>query len=138
MLVKNDTKKEKRETLENKVSLSLREFSKAKILFRLVNNKRENSKSFNIYEKAKFSTNIEKAFNNDYRKIDIEYDTTKNNRFKKVNLLVDINSYLDKEKKSLYLDLINSNKKYIKENNISNRDILENINYFEKKINELK
>jgi len=138
MLVKNDTKKEKKETLENKVSLSLREFSKAKILFRLVNNKRENSKSFNIYEKAKFSTNLENAFNNDYRKIDIEYDTTKNNRFKKVNLLVDINSYLDKEKKSLYLDLINSNKKYIKENNITNKDILENINYFEKKINELK
>jgi hypothetical protein len=55
MLVKNDTKKEKKETLENKVSLSLREFSKAKILFRLVNNKRENSKSFNIYEKAKLS-----------------------------------------------------------------------------------
>jgi hypothetical protein len=138
MLVKNDTKKEKKETLENKVSLSLREFSKAKILFRLVNNKRENSKSFNIYEKAKFSSNIENAFNNDYRKIDIEYDTTKNNRFKKVNLLVDINSYLDREKKSLYLDLINSNKKYIKENNISNKDIIENINYFEKKINELK
>jgi hypothetical protein len=138
MLVKNDTKKEKKETLENKVSLSLREFSKAKILFRLVNNKRENSKSFNIYEKAKFSTNIENAFNNDYRKIDIEYDTTKNNRFKKVNLLVDINSYLDKDKKNLYLDLLNSNKKYIKENNISNKDILENINYFEKKINELK
>ena len=70
-----DKKKEKKETLENKVSLSLREFSKAKILFRLVNNKRENTKSFNIYEKAKFSSNIENAFNNDYRKIDIEYDT---------------------------------------------------------------
>ena len=133
-----DKKKEKKETLENKVSLSLREFSKAKILFRLVNTKRENSKSFNIYEKAKLSTNLELAFNNDYRKIDIEYDTTKNNRFKKVNLLVDINSYLDKEKKSLYLDLLNSNKKYVKENNISNKDILENINYFEKKILELK
>jgi len=133
---KNDTIK--KETLENKVSLSLREFSKARVLFRLVNTKRENSKSFNIYDKAKFSTNLENAFNNDYRKIDIEYDTTKNNRFKKVNLLLDINSYLDKEKKSLYLDLINSNKKYIKENNISNKDILENINYFEKKINELK
>jgi hypothetical protein len=138
MLVKNDTKKEKKETLENKVSLSLREFSKAKILFRLVNNKRENSKSFNIYEKAKLSTNLELAFNNDYRKIDIEYDTTKNNRFKKVNLLVDINSYLDKDKKNLYLDLLNSNKKYIKENNISNKDILENINYFEKKIKRVK
>lgn len=138
MLVKNDTIKEKKATLENKVSLSLREFSKARVLFRLVNTKRENTKSFNIYDKAKFSTNLEKAFNNDYRKIDIEYDTTKNNRFKKVNLLLDINSYLDKDKKSLYLDLINSNKKYIKENNITNKDILENINYFEKKINELK
>ena len=138
MLVKNDTKKEKKETLENKVSLSLREFSKAKILFRLVNTKRENTKSFNIYEKAKFSTNLEKAFNNDYRKIDIEYDTTKNDRFKKVNLLVDINSYLNKDKKNLYLDLLNSNKKYVKENNITNKDILENINYFEKKILELK
>jgi hypothetical protein len=133
-----DKKKEKKETLENKVSLSLREFSKAKILFRLVNTKRENSKSFNIYEKAKFSSNLENAFNNDYRKIDIEYDTTKNDRFKKVNLLVDINSYLNKDKKNLYLDLLNSNKKYIKENNISNKDILENINYFEKKILELK
>ena len=96
------------------------------------------SKSFNIYEKAKFSTNLENAFNNNYRKIDIEYDTTKNDRFKKVNLLVDINSYLNKDKKNLYLDLLNSNKKYIKENNISNKDIVENINYFEKKINELK
>jgi hypothetical protein len=133
-----DKKKEKKETLENKVSLSLREFSKAKILFRLVNTKRENSKSFNIYEKAKLSTNLENAFNNDYRKIDIEYDTTKNDRFKKVNLLVDINSYLDKDKKNLYLDLLNSNKKYIKENNISNKDILENINYFEKKIKRVK
>ena len=123
---------------ENKVALSFREKLNTRILFRLFNTKRNKSKSFNIYEKAKFSTNIENAFNNDYRKIDIEYDTTKNNRFKKVNLLVDINSYLDREKKSLYLDLINSNKKYIKENNISNKDILENINYFEKKINELK
>ena len=136
MLVKNDTKKEKKETLENKVSLSLREFSKAKILFRLVNNKRENSKSFNIYEKAKLSTNLELAFNNDYRKIDIEYDTTKNNRFKKVNLLVDINSYLDKEKKSLYLDLLNSNNKFIKENKVSS-EIIENQNYFTKLVNSL-
>ena len=35
----------------------------------------EKSKSFNIYEKAKFSTNIELAYNNSYRKIDIDYDT---------------------------------------------------------------
>ena len=122
--------------VENKISLSLREFSKKKILFRLVNTKRNNTKSFNIYEKAKFSNNIEIAFNNSYRKIDIEYDTTKNNRFKKVNLLVDLNSYLDKSKKSLYLDLLNSNDTYIKENKVSN-EIIENNKYFRNLVNSL-
>ena len=122
--------------IENKIALSFREFKDKKILFRLFNNKRDKTKSFIIYEKAKFSTNIEKAFNNDYRKIDIEYDTTKNNRFKKVNLLIDLNSYLDKNKKDLYLDLINSNKEFIKTNKVSN-EILENIKYFETKINSL-
>ena len=122
--------------VENKISLSLREFSKKRILFRLVNTKRNNTKSFNIYEKAKFSNNIEIAFNNSYRKIDIEYDTTKNNRFKKVNLLVDINSYLDKSKKNLYLDLLNSNDTYIKENKVSN-EIIENNKYFRNLVNSL-
>ena len=122
--------------VENKISLSLREFSKKRILFRLVNTKRNNTKSFNIYEKAKFSNNIEIAFNNSYRKIDIEYDTTKNNRFKKVNLLVDINSYLDKSKKALYLDLLNSNDTYIKENKVSN-EIIENNKYFRNLVNSL-
>jgi hypothetical protein len=122
--------------IENKIALSFREFKDKKILFRLFNNKRDKTKSFFIYEKAKFSTNIEKAFNNNYRKIDIEYDTTKNNRFKKVNLLVDINSYLDKNKKDLYLDLLNSNKEFIKTNKVSN-EILENIKFFENKVNSL-
>ena len=122
--------------IENKIALSFREFKDKKILFRLFNNKRDKTKSFFIYEKAKFSTNIELAFNNDYRKIDIEYDTTKNNRFKKVNLLVDINSYLDKSKKNLYLDLINSNKEFIKNNKVSN-DIIENIKFFENRVNSL-
>ena len=124
--------------IENKIALSFREFKDKKVLFRLFNNKRDKTKSFIIYEKAKFSTTIEKAFNNDYRKVDIEYDTTKNNRFKKVNLLIDLNSYLDKNKKNLYLDLIESNKIFLKENNITNKNILENISYFEKRINELK
>ena len=119
--------------VENKVSLSHREISKNKLLFRLVNTKREKSKSFNIYEKAKFSTNIELAYNNSYRKIDIDYDTTFNNRFKKVNLLVDFPQYLTKEKKSLYLDLLNSNNKFIKENKVSS-EIIENQNYFTKLI----
>ena len=122
--------------IENKIALSFREFKDKKVLFRLFNNKRDKTKSFIIYEKAKFSTTIEKAFNNDYRKVDIEYDTTRNNRFKKVNLLVDINSYLDKSKKDLYLDLINSNKEFIKKNKVDN-SIIENIKYFENKINSL-
>ena len=122
--------------VENKVSLSHREISKNKLLFRLVNTKREKSKSFNIYEKAEFSTNIELAYNNSYRKIDIDYDTTFNNRFKKVNLLVDFPQYLTKEKKSLYLDLLNSNNKFIKENKVSS-EIIENQNYFTKLVNSL-
>ena len=122
--------------IENKVALSFREFKDKKVLFRLFNNKRDKTKSFIIYEKAKFSTTIEKAFNNDYRKVDIEYDTTRNNRFKKVNLLIDINSYLDKSKKDLYLDLINSNKEFIKKNKVDN-SIIENIKFFEEKIKSL-
>ena len=126
----------KKNIIENKIALSFREFKDKKVLFRLFNNKRDKTKSFIIYEKAKFSTNIESAFNNDYRKVDIEYDTTKNNRFKKVNLLIDLNSYLDKSKKDLYLDLINSNKEFIKKNKVSS-EIIENIKYFENKINSL-
>ena len=122
--------------IENKIALSFREYKDKKILFRLFNNKRDKTKSFFIYEKAKNSTTIELAFNNDYRKIDIEYDTTKNNRFKKVNLLIDLNSYLDKNKKDLYLDLLNSNKEFIKTNKVSN-DIIENIKFFENKVNSL-
>jgi len=122
---------------ENKVALSFRENENKKVLFRLFNTKREKSVSFNIYEKAKFSTTIKEAFNNDYRKVDIEYDTTKNNRFKKVNLLIDLNSYLDKSKINLYKDLINSNKEFIKNNKVDN-SIIENIKFFEDKINNLK
>ena len=39
-------------------------------------------------------------------------------------------------KKNLYLDLINSNKEFIKNNKVSN-EILENIKYFEDKIKSL-
>jgi hypothetical protein len=122
--------------VENKVALSFRELANKKLLFRLSNTKRNNTISFNIYEKAKNSSTILEAFNNDYRKIDIEYDTTKNNRFNKVNLLVDINSYLDKSKKALYLDLLNSNDTYIKENKVSN-EIIENNKYFRNLVNSL-
>ena len=71
---------------ENKVSLSFREYENKKVLFRLFNTKREKSISFNIYEKANFSSTIKEAFNNDYRTIDFDYDSTKNNRFKKAKI----------------------------------------------------
>ena len=135
--MKNITTNNKNEKIvENKIALSFREFANKRVLFRLVNNKRSKSKSYDIYEKAKLSTNVELAFNNSYRKIDIEYDTTKNNRFKKVNLLIDINSYIDKNKKSLYIDLLNSNDTFIKENKVSN-DIIENNKYFRNLVNSL-
>jgi len=133
--IKND--KKENNLKENKIALSFREFENKKVLFRFFNTKREKSLSFAIYEKAKFSKNIKDAFNNDYRKVDIEYDTTKNNRFKKVNLLIDLNSYLDKSKINLYRDLINSNKEFIKSNKVDN-DLIENIKYFENRINDLK
>jgi len=129
-------KKLENKIVENKIALSFRELANKKLLFRLSNTKRNNTKSFNIYEKAKNSTTIKEAFNLDYRKIDIEYDTTKNNRFKKVNLLLDINAYLDKSKKNLYLDLLNSNDTYIKENKVSN-EIIENNKYFRNLVNSL-
>ena len=133
---KIEAKIEEKKIIENKISLSFREYANKKLLFRLVNNKRNNTKSFSIYEKAKNSTTIKEAFNLDYRKIDIEYDTTKNNRFKKVNLLIDLNSYLDKSKKNLYLDLLNSNDTFIKENKVSN-EIIENNKYFRNLVNSL-
>ena len=132
-IIENNVEKK---IVENKISLSFREYANKKLLFRLVNNKRSKSKSYDIYENAKNSTTIKEAFNLDYRKIDIEYDTTKNNRFKKVNLLIDLNSYLDKSKKNLYLDLLNSNKEFIKNNKVSN-EILENIKYFDNIVNSL-
>ena len=136
--MKNINNDKKENTLkENKVALSFRENENKKVLFRLFNTKREKSVSFNIYENAKFSTTIKDAFLNNYRKVDIEYDTTKNNRFKKVNLLIDLNSYLDKSKINLYKDLINSNKEFIKNNKVDN-SILENIKFFEDRINNLK
>ena len=133
---KIEAKIEEKKIIENKISLSFREYANKKLLFRLVNNKRNKSKSYDIYENAKNSTTIKEAFNLDYRKIDIEYDTTKNNRFKKVNLLIDLNSYLDKSKKNLYLDLLNSNETFIKENKVSN-EIIENNKYFRNLVNSL-
>ena len=43
---------------------------------------------------------------------------------------------IDKSKKNLYLDLLESNKKYISENKVSS-EIIENQNYFTKLVNSL-
>ena len=123
----------KNKIIENKVALSFREDLDTKVLYRLFNTKRSNTKSFEIYEKAKFSKNILEAFNNDYRKIDIDYDTLANKRFKKANLIIDKASYLNKEIKSELLDITNSNKIFFKTNKVSN-EILELNKYFEAKI----
>ena len=119
--------------VENRVALSFREDLNTKLLYRLFNTKRSNTKSFEIYEKAKFSKNILEAFNNDYRKIDIDYDTLANKRFKKANLIIDKKSYLTKELKNELLDITNSNKIFFKTNKVSN-EILELNKYFEAKI----
>ena len=132
-------KKTEDKIVENKIALSQREFSNKKILFRLFNPKRNKSVSFNIYEKAKLSTNVELAYNNSYRLIDVRYDTSTDthtlNR-KYVNLLVDLPQYLNKSKKSQYLDLLNSNETFIKENKVSN-EIIENQKYFRNLVNSL-
>ena len=126
-------KKIENKIVENKVALSFREDLNTKVLYRLFNTKRSNTKSFEIYEKAKFSKNILEAFNNDYRKIDIDYDTLANKRFKKANLIIDKASYLNKEIKSELLDITNSNKIFFKTNKVSN-EIIELNKYFEAKI----
>jgi hypothetical protein len=132
-------KKTEDKIVENKIALSQREFSNKKILFRLFNPKRNKSVSFNIYEKAKLSTNVELAYNNSYRLIDVRYDTSTDthtlNR-KYVNLLVDLPQYLNKSKKSQYLDLVNQNETFIKENKVSN-EIIENQKYFRNLVNSL-
>ena len=132
-------KKTEDKIVENKIALSQREFSNKKILFRLFNPKRNKSVSFNIYEKAKLSTNVELAYNNSYRLIDVRYDTSTDthtlNR-KYVNLLVDLPQYLNKSKKSQYLDLLNQNETFIKENKVSN-EIIENQKYFRNLVNSL-
>ena len=126
-------KKIEEKNVENKVALSFREDLNTKILYRLFNTKRNNTKSFAIYEKAKFSTTILDAFNNDYRKIDIDYDTLANRRFKKANLIIDKKSYLDKAIKSELLDITISNKEFFKTNKVSN-EIIELNKYFEEKL----
>ena len=130
---------ENNKIVENKIPLNLREFSNKRILFRLFNNKQNKSASFIIYEKAKNSTTIKQAFDNSYRYTDVQYDTSVDSHVinrKYVNLLVDVPKYLIKSKKSQYIDFLNQNDTYIKENKVSN-EIIENQKYFRNLVNTL-
>ena len=123
---------------ENKVAISLRNNSSDTILFRLVNIKRSNTKAYKIFELVKYSTNLKNAFENNYRSIDYTYDTLSNNRLKNVNLLS--KKALRSNLKDKYLDLLNSNSKFIKENkSFKNRDsIIKANNYYLDLVNNLK
>jgi len=123
---------------ENKVAIALRNISSDTILFRLVNIKRSSTKSYNIFEKVKYSTNLKNAFENNYRSIDYTYDTLSNNRLKNVNLLS--KKALRSNLKDKYLDLLNSNSKFIKENkSFKNREnIIKANNYYLDLVNNLK
>ena len=102
---------------ENIVPVSFRSIASQTILFRLVNPKRSNSKAFQVFESVKNSTTIKEAFSKGYRPIDYDYDTTKNNRFKRAHLLSA--TELNKAKKPLYQELLNHNAVYIKNNKVS-------------------
>ena len=120
---------------ENIVPVSFRSIANQTILFRLVNPKRSNSKAFQVFESVKNSTTIKEAFSKGYRPIDYDYDTTKNNRFKRAHLLSA--TELNKAKKPLYQELLNHNAVYIKNNKVSD-EIKKSQAYYSDLISKLK
>ena len=120
---------------ENTVPVSFRSIASQTILFRLVNPKRSNSKAFQVFESVKNSTTLKEAFSKGYRSIDYEYDTTKNNRFKKAHLLS--STQLNKNKKAMYQDLLAHNAAYIKNNKVSD-EIKKSQSYYSDLISKLK
>ena len=120
---------------ENAVPVSFRSIANQIILFRLVNPKRSNSKAFQVFESVKNSTTIKEAFSQGYRPIDYDYDTTKNNRFKRAHLLSA--TQLNKAKKPLYQELLNHNAVYIKNNKVSD-EIKKSQAYYSDLISKLK
>ena len=120
---------------ENIVPVSFRSIASQTILFRLVNPKRRNSKAFQIFESVRNSTTIAEAFSKGYRPIDYDYDTTKNNRFKRAHLLSA--TQLNKAKRPLYQELLNHNAVYIKNNKVS-EEIKKSQAYYSDLISKLK
>ena len=131
---------ENNSTKNKKFPSSLKVLASNKILFRLINIKRENTRSYDIFEESKFSTTIKDLFTlTNYRKVDYSYDTKENNRFSKIRLIVE-NKNDTKENKEELISIIEENKKFLndKENKIRNRKSIEdNILFFEEKISNL-
>ena len=123
---------EEKTIVENSVKLNtLTKYANRKTLYRL--SKIKSGKSKIRYDKYKNSTTLIEAFRNSSDYNDIRYDTNANNRVSSVNLLLDTSVFLVKEKKNDYIDLLNDNKEFSKNNKVSN-EILENIKYFEAKV----
>jgi hypothetical protein len=126
----------------NKFPNSLKKLASRKILFRLINIKLANSLSREIFEEAKFSTNVKDLFtftNSRYRKDDFTFDTKENKKFVNLRLIVE-NKNDTKEFKEEIKTIIEENKNYLndKDNKILNRkSIEENIKFFEEKISTL-
>ena len=120
---------------ENIVPVSFRSIASQTILFRLVNPKRSSSVSYQVFEKVKNSTTIQEAFSKGYRPIDYEYDTTKNNRFKKAHLLS--STELNKNKKAMYQEMLAHNADYIKDNKVSD-EIKKSQAYYSDLVSKLK
>jgi len=125
--------------VENTIKLnSLSQFQNRKILFALLNEK--SGESANRFNKYKFTTNIKDAVKNSLTKLDLNYDTrhiSVRNKKKTLFAITDIPQYLDIELKSQYLELVNNNKEFFKNNKVSN-EIIENNKYFENLVNNLK
>ena len=126
----------------NKFPNSLKKLANRRILFRLINIKLANSLSREIFEEAKFSTNVKDLFtftNSRYRKDDFTFDTKENKKFVNLRLIVE-NKNDTKEFKEEIKTIIEENKNYLndKDNKIINRkSIEENIKFFEEKISTL-
>jgi hypothetical protein len=126
----------------NKFPNSLKKLASRKILFRLINIKLANTLSREIFEEAKFSTNVKDLFtftNSRYRKQDFTFDTKENKKFVNLRLIVE-NKNDTKEFKEEIKTIIEENKNYLndKDNKIINRkSIEENIKFFEEKISTL-
>ena len=94
----------------NKFPSSLIRIKDNLILHRLVNDKK--GKSFERLENYKFSTTIETSFKNSMSKDDYDYNTNKLKTIYSIDL-----GNLKKENKLRYLDTINLNLLFLKDNN---------------------